>query len=96
MILHKMNTVAFDPANKQHRKAVALFMKRNAWADSPIRFSYDPEFGSVADQVKSKMLTWYISRETVKPAAKVVTASAWRAAGEAKTSTPRSILAKVA
>lgn len=66
-----MNTVAFDPANKHHRKAVALFMKRNAWADSPIRFSYDPEFGSVADQVKAKMLTWYLGKESEPKKARV-------------------------
>lgn len=93
MILHKMNTVAFDASNKLHRKAVASFMKRNAWADSPIRFSHDPEYGSVADQVKAKMLAWYINREMVRPAAKIVTVAQtpeqWRAKGDAEFKTPR-------
>ena len=64
MILQKMNTVAFDPSNKAHRAAVASFMKRNAWVDSGYRFTHDPAFGSVADQVKVKMLHWYIAQDT--------------------------------
>ena len=39
-------------------------MKRNAWGDSEFRFSHDPAFGSVADQVKVKMLHWYIQQDT--------------------------------
>ncbi len=64
MILNKTNTVDFDPNNQAHRKAVASFMVRSAWIDSPFRFSYDPAFGSVADQVKVKLLHWYIERDT--------------------------------
>lgn len=66
MILQKPNTTPFDPANKAHRHAVAAFLKRNAWADSPIRFSYDPTYGSVSDQVRAKMLTWYMDKEMIK------------------------------
>lgn len=64
MILQNRNTVNFDPSIKEHRSAVACFLKRNAWADSPIRFSYDPEYGSVAEQVKSKLLDWHVKQET--------------------------------
>ena len=64
MLLQKMNTVAFDPSNPEHRLAVASFMKRTAWSDSKFRFSHDPAFGSVADQVKVKMLHWYIQQDT--------------------------------
>jgi hypothetical protein len=64
MILQKQNTVAFDPSNPRHRIAVASFMKRTAWADSDFRFTHDPAFGSVADQVKVKMLHWYIAQDT--------------------------------
>jgi hypothetical protein len=71
MILQKTNTVNFDASNPEHRKAVAMFMKRTAWADTSYRFSHDPAFGSVADQVKVKMLHWYIAQDTgiaVQPA----------------------------
>ena len=63
MILQKRNTVNFDPSIKPHRMAAMQFMKRNAWVDSPLRFNYDPEYGSIADQVKTKMLYWYIEQE---------------------------------
>ena len=68
MILQRPNTIPFNPANKSHRMAVASFLKRNAWADSPYRFSYDPEYGSIADQVKAKMLVWYMAQESAKAA----------------------------
>ena len=64
MLLKKIQTVDFDPANPEHRLAVASFMKRTAWSDSKFRFSHDPAYGSVADQVKIKMLHWYIQQDT--------------------------------
>ena len=64
MILKKTPTVDFDPTNAEHRAAVAAFMKRTAWCDAKFRFTYDPEFGSVADQVKARMLAWYIAQDT--------------------------------
>lgn len=65
-ILRQVGTIEFDPSKREHRDAVRAFMKRNAWVDSPLRFAYDPQFGSVAEQVKSKLLDWYIAKE-VKP-----------------------------
>lgn len=64
MILQKTNTVNFDPSNKSHRVAVAAFMKRTAWVDTEYRFTHDPAFGSVADQVKTKLLHWYLTKDT--------------------------------
>ncbi len=66
MFLKKTDTVAFDPANKEHRAAVICFLKRRAWADSPIRFTHDPAYGSVSDQVQSKLLIWYAAQEEAK------------------------------
>ena len=66
MYLKKTDTVVFDPANKEHRAAVICFLKRRAWADSPIRFTHDPAYGSVSDQVQSKLLVWYASQEEAK------------------------------
>ena len=63
MILQHSKTVKFDPANKKHREAVRAFLRRNAWIDSPIRFSHDPAYGSIADQVRAKLLAWYVQRE---------------------------------
>jgi len=63
MLLQKSPTVKFDPSKKEHRQAVRDFMKRRAWADTKLRFSHDPEYGSVADQVQAKLLAWYMSQE---------------------------------
>lgn len=63
-ILQHTQPVQFNPADPAHRKAVANFMKRTAWADSEFRFAHDPAFGSVADQVKVKLLHWYIAQDT--------------------------------
>lgn len=99
MILHALATTPFNPANKAHRIAVAAFLKRNAWVDSPLRFAHDPAYGSIADQVKAKMLTWYMAQESAKVAKPVVkrtaTVDQWRAAGDAKYNTPRAMLTKV-
>ena len=65
-MLHKPKTVEFDATKKEHRAAVRAFMKRRAWADSPIRFSQDPKYGSIADQVHAKMLQWYMDQEEAK------------------------------
>lgn len=73
MILQEVKRVEFDPTNLEHRCAVAAFMKRSAWVDASYRFTYDPDFGSVADQVKIKLLDWYIEQDTgIKPAKRVM------------------------
>lgn len=64
MLLKRQEIIEFDPSNKEHRAAAHAFMKRGAWADSPLRFAYDPSYGSVADQVKAKLLEWYVAQET--------------------------------
>jgi hypothetical protein len=63
MLLQHQTTIDFDPSNKEHRSAIRAFLKRKSWSDSPIRFSHDPKFGSVADQVQAKLLQWYVDQE---------------------------------
>jgi hypothetical protein len=63
MLLNRQETTVFDPSNKEHRAAVRAFMKRLAWADSPIRFGHDPRYGSVAEQVRDKLLIWYMEQD---------------------------------
>lgn len=67
MFLKNHDTVNFNAANKGHRQAVALFLKRNAWIDSPIRFSYDPTYGSVSEQVQVKLVQYYLDKELNRP-----------------------------
>lgn len=64
MLLKRQEIIEFDPSKKEHRAAAHSFMKRGAWVDSPLRFAYDPSYGSVADQVKAKLLEWYVAQET--------------------------------
>ena len=63
MYLSKPATVVFDPSKKEHRAAARAFLKRKAWADCPLRFTHDPAYGSIADQVQSKLLDWYVTQE---------------------------------
>lgn len=72
MLLQHPKTVKFNPANKAHRSAIRAFMKRRAWADSPIRFSHDPAYGSVVEQVQTLLLEWYLNREATPRKCKTV------------------------
>ena len=62
-IITQTERVEFDPSNFEHRKAVSDFMQRNAWADTPFRFKADAQFMSVAHQVQTKLLQWYLANE---------------------------------
>jgi hypothetical protein len=66
MILVHTSTTKFDPSIKAHRNAVSAFMKRNAWNDASLRFAHDPAYSksSVAEQVQSKLLNWYLAQES--------------------------------
>lgn len=64
MLLKRVQTVEFDPSKKSHREAVRAFSVRNAWSDSPLRFSHDPTYGCIAEQVQAKLLKWYMAKES--------------------------------
>jgi len=66
MYLSKPATVEFDPSNKTHRAAARAFLKRKAWVDCPMRFTHDPSYGSIADQVQAKLLEWYVAQEEAR------------------------------
>jgi len=66
MLLKRRETIVFNPSDREHRAAVRAFLKRMAWADSPLRFSYNSAFGSVAEQVQTRLLQWYLDQEEAK------------------------------
>jgi hypothetical protein len=66
MKLQLPKIVEFDPSVKAHRMAVHAFMKRNAWGDTSMRFAHDPTYGSVAAQVREKLLNWYVFQEEIR------------------------------
>lgn len=72
MLLKRPEFVVFDPSIKEHRQAVRAFMKRKAWSDSPLKFTHDPKFGSVADQVQSKLLYWYAEQEDARESKRAI------------------------
>lgn len=65
-MLLKRPDIEFNPSKKEHRAAVRSFLVRKAWVDSPLRFSHDPDYGSVSDQVQIKLLHWYMDKENAK------------------------------
>ena len=66
MLLKRRETIVFNPSDREHRAAVRAFLKRMAWADSPLRFSYNSAFGSVAEKVQTRLLQWYLDQEEAK------------------------------
>jgi hypothetical protein len=66
MYLSKPATVVFDPSKKEHRAAARAYLKRKAWVDCPLRFAHDPAYGSVASQIESKLLGWYVQQEEAR------------------------------
>jgi hypothetical protein len=72
MYINKPATVVFDPSDKTHRAAVRAFMKRRAWVDSPIRFTHDPGYGSISEQVQTKLLNWFVAQEEAKEVKRVM------------------------
>ena len=66
MLLKRRETIVFNPSDREHRAAVRAFLKRMAWADSPLRFSYNSAYGSVAEQVQTRLLQWYLEQEEGK------------------------------
>jgi len=71
MLLKHKATIKFDPSNIRHREAVHSFMKRRAWVDSPVQFSKDLAYSSIAEQVQTKLLQWYIDQEISKQTAQL-------------------------
>jgi hypothetical protein len=63
MILCHQETIKFDASNKEHRDAVRCFMKRFAWADSPIRFAPSPVYSNLVHEIREEMLQWYMAQE---------------------------------
>lgn len=62
-MLYQTPTVDFDANIKSHRMAVASFLKRNAWSDTDLRFTYDSNYLSLVDQVKAQLLEWYLNQD---------------------------------
>lgn len=65
--------VAFDPANKEHRRFYYDFLETNTWGRCPVRFICPNEIGGdLIKLIQTQLVEHYIQQEfkDVKPAKK--------------------------
>lgn len=55
--------VAFDVANKQHRRWYYEFVKHNTWGKCPVRFIVADDHGDLLTMIKTKLNNYYVERE---------------------------------
>jgi len=55
--------VAFDPANKQHRRWFSEYAKRRAWGHCPVRFICPEEHGNLIDLIQNSLIRHYVGKE---------------------------------
>lgn len=63
--------VAFDPANKDHRRYFHEFRKNNTWGTCPVRFILPGESGSdLVKMITRDLVDWYVAKEFERVVAK--------------------------
>jgi hypothetical protein len=56
--------VAFDPANKEHRRFYYNFLETNTWGTCPVRFICPAETGmDVVKMIQKQMVEYYVLQE---------------------------------
>lgn len=56
--------VRFDPANKEHRRYFADFLKHGGWGGCPVRFICMDEYSdNLIAQIQRQLLEYYMGRE---------------------------------
>ena len=59
--------VAFDAANKEHRRFYHQFMKTNTWGKCPVRFICPDETGSdLIKMIQRQLVEYYVDQEFKK------------------------------
>lgn len=59
----KRPLVAFDVANKQHRRWVNEFFENGTWGRCPVRFIVPDESGDLVTLVQQHLVRFYLDRE---------------------------------
>jgi hypothetical protein len=63
--------VAFDPANKDHRRYFHDFRRTNTWGRCPVRFILPGESGSdLVKMITRELVDWYVYKEFERSVAK--------------------------
>jgi hypothetical protein len=56
--------VAFDPANKDHRRFYAEFLNTTSWGSCPVRFIVPEDHGGdLVSMIKNSLINYYVERE---------------------------------
>ncbi|MFZ9617797.1 MAG: hypothetical protein ACO29Y_05725 [Holophagaceae bacterium] len=56
--------VAFDPANKDHRRYYAEFLEYGGWGTCPVRFVCPEDFGhDLPTMIKNSLIEYYVGKE---------------------------------
>lgn len=55
--------VAFDPANRQHRRWFAEFSANRSWAKCPCRFIVPDDGGDLLSLIQQRLITFYVTKE---------------------------------
>jgi len=61
--------VAFDAANKEHRRWFAEFQRAGTWGRCPVRFIVPDEDGDLLTLCQRKLISHYVNKEFGKIAA---------------------------
>ena len=55
--------VEFDPANRQHRKDYAEFLRTGRWTHCLVRYELDEPSGELQGMIQRRILEYYMERE---------------------------------
>ena len=56
--------MAFDPADKDHRRFYAEFMTTSSWGSCPVRFIVPEDHGGdLISMIKNSLINYYVERE---------------------------------
>jgi hypothetical protein len=56
--------VAFDPANKEHRRFYYNFLETNTWGTCPVRFICPAETGmDLVKMIQTQLVEYYVRQE---------------------------------
>jgi len=55
--------VAFDAANRQHRRWFAEFQNSGTWGRCPVRFIVSDDHGDLVTMIQRRLIQHYVDRE---------------------------------
>ena len=65
MLLKHKPTIKFDPSNKLHRQVVREYLETGRLSTDQFKFTPDAKYVSVAHQIQSELVKFYLDKELV-------------------------------